>query len=210
MSTNQWERFDEVIETIQQTDTLYALVLRAIANVRRGLPVDSLISSSFVVLGRQAGSIFSHGFHAVAPFIITAQMLVELCEKVNGKTGLWMERLDVTTCSFRTLRPLLAMRIDILEPAEALPHRLRFLQTARKAGEWNIFAAFLRKHFPGETADVAIQYEKLRLMRQSGDTQTALEKLERLISSGQECDSIVVARLRFTCANWLSRMKKNL
>jgi FKBP12-rapamycin complex-associated protein len=200
---SMWQEFED---SISGSDSVEAAILHATAQVRRGQSVKKWIDIGFHALAQEGGSIFSHGFHAIAPFLIDAQRLVELEEKSQEKMGYWTERLHTTTCNFRTIRPLLTTRLAVLDGKEAHQHRLHFLRLARKANEWDAFEHFLNNHFGNETGDLAVQYEKVILMWQKGNHQEAMAKVDELLQNNQNSqDTISRSRLLFTFANWTSR-----
>ena len=216
---NDWKNFDTSIA--QNQDSPNSIIMNCLRGLSLKKDISSLIEEGFVHLGKQGGPLFLHGFTAVAPYIVNAEQFVEIQEYFNNKNiDHWEKRLVPIKCTFNTIRPLLHMRMDILQndgPLKVFPHQLSFLKLARKANEWKAFEQFYDLHFKEQSCcgslmnryqQLQIKYEYLHLLKKKGSISEALEYLDNCVSgqpkNNNERD--IFSKFYFKKAKWIARL----
>ena len=169
--------------------------------------IKGWVKDGFKKLGLQGGPLFSHGFTAVSPFIVSAQQLVELREyAIKHDTSRWDDRLKNVNCHFATIEPLLHTRMEILRNKEDQKSIfLSYLKIARKSNEWESFERFYDRHFSRDQYDVFAGYEYLHLLWRQGFKEDALNRIDKLLQN--PTNDLIYGRLFYKKAKWLARTR---
>lgn len=205
----KWDEFDQILsEFNKESDAPLSIICKCIRNVSAGKDISEMINYGFTTLGSQGGPLFMHGFTAVSPFIVTSEQFVELYEFfIKHDTSMWEQRLSNAKSNFKTIRPLLHMRIDLLERISKEQHHeavLSYLKMARKSKEWEYFEHFLDMHFKGDANhDIYTGYEYSHLLWNKGKEDEAIQRIDEMLMKPKS--EPIFARLYYKKAKWIAR-----
>lgn len=205
---NDWDHFNMAIKFCP-TDSIPSIITRCYANIKLGLPINDLIEQGFISLGHKAGSLFPHGFSSFIPFLIQAQMLVELQEK--PKADVWAARVRNPYLSFMQLQPLILMRIELLGDRKAAQNEiLTLLKLARNASEWNLHDYYFNIYYPDfdiKTSPTAVVFEHSISLWKRQEKTEALDVLNKLVErlESENNDKQLTERALFMKARWIVR-----
>ncbi|EAY01919.1 PIKK family atypical protein kinase [Trichomonas vaginalis G3] len=205
---NDWEHFNMATKFCPN-DSIPSIITKCYANIKLGLPINDLVEQGFNSLGHKAGSLFPHGFSSFIPFLIQAEMLVELQEK--PKAEIWAQRVRNPYLSFMQLQPLILMRIELLgDKISAQNEILTLLKLARNASEWNLHDYYFNIYYPDfdilKSPTPVVFEHSVSLWKRQEKTE-ALDVLNKLIErlEKEKCDKQLTERCLFMKARWIVR-----